>query len=248
MIRLIALKDLRVLFVSPLAWGVYAVVSLVLAWLFLTQLDQYMTMQAQLATLSPPPGVTELVIAPLSAAAALLALMLTPLFAMRALSEERRLRTLPLLLSSPVSETQIVLGKFFGLWIILLPVAGLVALMAASLALGTQPDWGLLLANLIGLLLLLAAFAAVGVYASGLSAHPLLAAVIALGLLLGLWLVDNAASSPDGVLRQLSLSAHFSLFNRGVLDSADVAYFVVLIALFLSLAVLRLKRQRTGGH
>ncbi len=248
MIRLIALKDLRILFVSPLAWGVYAVVSLVLAWLFLTQLDQYLAMQSQLASLSPPPGVTELVVAPLAAAAALLALMLTPLFAMRALSEERRLRTLPLLLSSPVTEMQIVLGKFLGLWAVLLPVVALVGLMGASLALGTRPDWGLLLANLIGLLCLLAAFAAIGVYASGLSAHPLLAAAVTLGLLLGLWLVDNAASSPDGALRQFSMSAHFSLFNRGVLDSADVAYFVLLVVVFLGLAVLRLKRQRTGGR
>lgn len=248
MIRLIAGKDLRILFYSPLAWGVYAVISLILAWLFLTQLDQYLAMQPQLSSLPTPPGVTELVMAPLSAAAALIALVLTPLFAMRALSEERRLHTLPLLLSAPVSELQIVLGKFAGLLAVLLPVPLLVLLMAGGLALGSPLDWGLLATNLLGLLLLLTVFAAVGVYASGLSSHPLLAAIVTLGLLLGLWLVDNSADEPDGVLRRFSLAAHFDSFNRGLLDSADVAYFVLLALLFLALATLRLVRQRRGDR
>lgn len=234
MIRVLAAKELRSLFLSPLAWTTLALLQLLLAWVFLNQVDAFLGLQPQLALLANPPGVTEMVVTPLFGAAALILLAVTPLLAMRLIAEERRNHTLPLLLSAPISLTSIVAGKFFGLWAFLCLVAALVTVMAASLFSGAPLDGGLLAANLAGLVMLAACYSALGLYFSSLTAHPALAAAAGLGASLGLWLLDIASRDLDG-LRILSPLQHFSHLGAGVADTADAAYFVLFTLLFLLL-------------
>jgi ABC-2 type transport system permease protein len=247
MIFVIAGRELRSLFGSPTAWVVLAVLQFILAYLFLSQIDGYLAIQPQLGQLANPPGVTEAVAAPTFGSAAVVLLMVTPLFSMRLISEERRNRTLPLLLSAPVSMTEIILGKFLGLLGFLGLIVVLLTAMVLSLYAGGKLDLGLLTTNVLGLLLLVGSFAALGLYISSLTAQPLVAAVGSLGALLGLWIVNLSARDPDSVLHYLSLLKHFERFNQGVVAAADLVYFGLFIGLFLVLSIRRLDIQRLRG-
>ena len=245
MIRLLALRELRSLFAMPSTWFVLAVLQFIFTWFFLEILQTFLDMQPQLAQLANAPGVTATVATPLFNMVALLLMMLVPMFTMRLIAEERRNQTLALLLSAPLSNRHIVLGKFFGLLVFMVILMAGVPLMLCSLALGTNLDQGLLLSNMLGLLLLTASYIAVGLYISALTTQPVIAAIGALAVLAGLWLADIAAeNSPWHLISPLN---HFNNFNTGLLDSADAAYFVLFTALFLLLAMKRLQNNRRYG-
>ncbi len=250
MILTIALREFRNLFLSPLAWVVLAVTQAILAWMLFVQIDLFFTLQDQLATLPNAPGVTDLVVAPILEIASIMLLMITPLMTMRLLSEEQRNGTLNLLLSAPLSATEIVLGKYLGIVLFMLVFVLLIALMPLSLGMGTTLDLGKLGAGLLGLMLLLAAFCAAGLFMSSLTASPVVAAVSSFGLLLLLWIIDNNAGgeqAADSVMNYLSLLKHFTPLLRGIVDSRDLVYFALFIVTFLLLAIRQLDARRLQG-
>ena len=247
MIFTIAFKELKALFASSLAWTLLALVQLVLGWVFMGRLDAFMEVQSQLVQIANPPGVTEIIVAPIFAMAAAVLLMATPLLTMRLIAEERRNHTMTLLTSAPISMTDIVLGKFLGLMIFFCGVIFLVMVLSLSLLMGGTLDVGLLLSNAVGLLLIFACFAALGLYISSLTAQPAVAATGTLGILLGLWVMDIAADDGGSIMRTLSLLKHYESFNRGLIDTFDLAYFSLFIITFLVLAIRRLDGERLCG-
>ncbi|HEX5636603.1 MAG TPA: ABC transporter permease subunit, partial [Gammaproteobacteria bacterium] len=166
MILHIATRELKSLFLSPLAWTILAVIQVILAWIFLVQVETFLTIQPQLAALPYAPGVTDMVVGELFAWASVLLLIICPLLTMRLLSEERRSGSLQLLLSSPVSMTQIALGKYLGVMFFIFILLAQITLMPLSLYIGTSLDSGKLIAGLLGSMLLPAAFASAGLYLS----------------------------------------------------------------------------------
>jgi ABC-2 type transport system permease protein len=244
MILTIAGKELRRLFTSPLAWVVLAFLQLILAWIFLSRLQGFLDLQPQIALMPNAPGLTEIVIAPTFGTATIVLLMVVPLLSMRLIAEERRNQTLPFLMSAPVSITEIVLGKFVGLLAFLSLAVALLVLMAASLRVGGKLDIGLLGGNILGLLLLCGTFAAIGLYLSCLTAHPLVAGIGTFAILLGLWLVNIPATDPDSALHLFSLIKHYESFAKGTIALNDLAYYVVLIVLFVLLSIRRLDADR----
>ncbi|MBA0014872.1 MAG: ABC transporter permease subunit [Nitrosomonadaceae bacterium] len=247
MIFTIAFKELKALFASSLAWTLLALVQLVLGWVFMGRLDAFLEVQSQLVQIANPPGVTEIIVAPIFAMAAAVLLMATPLLTMRLIAEERRNHTMTLLTSAPISMTDIVLGKFLGLMIFFCGVIFLVMVLSLSLLMGGTLDIGLLLSNAVGLLLICACFAALGLYISSLTAQPAVAAAGTLGILLGLWVMDIAADDGGSIMRTLSLLKHYESFNRGLIDTFDLAYFSLFILTFLVLAIRRLDGERLRG-
>jgi ABC-2 type transport system permease protein len=247
MIITIIRKELSMLFISPLAWILLALMQSVLTWVFLVRLDVFLEIQSQLLQIANPPGITETIISPVFALAAIVLLMITPLLSMRLLAEERRNHTLTLLISAPVSMTDIVLGKFLGLMVFFAAVITLIVALTISLLIGGALDFGLLLSNTIGLFLVSACFAALGLYISSLTAQPVVAAIGALGVSLGLWMIDLAASETDGWLHYFSLLKHFGHFNQGLIDTLSIAYFVLFIITFLVLTIRRLNGERLHG-
>jgi ABC-2 type transport system permease protein len=250
MILTIAIRELKNLFLSPLAWAIMAVLQLILAYLFLSQLDTFMLLQPRLAGIEGAPGVTDIVVAPLLQTAGFLLLLVVPAITMRVFSDERRNRTLSLLLSAPVSMTDIVLGKFLGITFFLLLLLALLAAMPLSLYAGTALDTGKLLSGLLGLALLLAAIAAIGVFMSSLTEQPVVAAISTLGLLMLLWIIDWSGGKQKGVtdlLPYLSVKTHYESFLKGLFSTADVAYYLLMIATFLILTIRRLDQQRLTG-
>lgn len=248
MIATLAGKELRSLFASPLAWIVLAALQFILAWVFLMRLDAFLELQPRLAQLANAPGASEIVTAPLFAAAAVVLMMATPVLGMRLIAEERRNRTMALLMSAPLSMTQIVLGKFVGLTAFLLLPVAMVSAMALALAAGGAIDLGLLAANVLGLTLLLATFAAVALYASTLTRQPIIAAVVALAILLASWLASLGNPDANPVVPWLSVTRRFEAFNAGMVDSANLIWHAAVIALFLLLAIRRLDRDRLIGQ
>jgi len=250
MILVIAGRELRSLLVSPLAWVTLAVAQALMAWLFLLQIDLFVELQPRLAGAAGAPGVTDLVATPLLGNAGTVLMFLVPLLSMGLLSREYAAGTLPVLFSAPVSLLQIVLGKYLGLLAFLGLLLVLTAAMPLSLLAGTQLDLGKLASALLGLALMLGAMGAVGLYASACMRYPPAAAALSLGILVFLWLADQASAPEDGSLgafQWLSLGHHLGFLLRGLVRSADLVYFLLLILLPLALSVQRLAGLRRGS-
>jgi ABC-2 type transport system permease protein len=250
MLFTIASRELRNLFLSPLAWAIMAVLQPILAYLFLTQVDTYRTLQPRLAGVEGAPGVTDIVVAPLLQTVGFLFMLIAPAITMRVFSDEKRNRTLSLLLSAPVSMSDIVLGKFLGVTLFFLLLLIMLAAMPLSLYAGTSLDSGKLAAGLLGLALLLSSFAAIGVFMSSLTEQPVVAAISTFGLLLLLWIIDWSGNSKEQVaslFAYLSLQTHLTSFLKGLFSTTDVAYYLLLTTLFLVLGIRRLDQQRLTG-
>jgi ABC-2 type transport system permease protein len=247
MIWTIARKEFRSLFAIPSTWLILGVLQFIFAWFFLARLDAFLQVQAQLAQLVNAPGATLAVAAPLFGTIALILMMLIPVFTMRLIAEERRNQTIALLMSAPVSDMHIVIGKFIGLMLFLLLVIAGCVLMTFTLAAGTQPDTGLLLTNALGLILLAASYVALGLYISALTAQPVVAAVGTLAAFFGLWLVEVSAVEHDNSWRALAPTSHFQSFNVGLLNSADLIFFLLFCCTFLLLTIRRLHNNRLYG-
>lgn len=247
MILTIAGRELRSLFLSPLAWSLLAVTQFILAWSFLVQIEGFQAVQPRLLGLEGAPGLTDLVATPLLGTAAGVMLLLIPLLSMRLISEEYRSGSFALLLSSPISMTQIVLGKYLGLLGLLAIMLLLTAAMPLSLFIGGSLDLGKLAAGLLGLGLLLAAISAIGLFVSTLTPQPAVAAVGTYGLVLFLWMI-NLATGADGagstLFAWLSLTTHFERLASGLVRGSDLAYYLLLIITFLLLAIRRLDSCR----
>ncbi len=244
-VLVIARTELRRIFLSPLAWTVLAVVQMIIGFVFINLLIDY----AQNSQMGDQfTGVADYMGGGLYGFAIIVLLLVMPLMTMRLFAEERKSGSLTLLLSSPASLTEIVLGKFLGLVGFMLALLVLLAAMPLSLLPATDLDLGRIAAGLLGLFLIMLAFGAAGVFVSSLTREPTIAAVAGFGLLLIVWLVQILAYQEGplaALFGYLSLIGHFDNLRRGVFSTADVAYYVLFTALFLWLTVQRLDLERS---
>jgi ABC-2 type transport system permease protein len=179
--------------------------------------------------------------------AAVLLLLIVPVVTMRLLAEERRTGTLELLLTSPIDEFEIILAKFIaGLTLPVLMLA-LTSSYAIVLGLYSDPDWGPIYSGFVGLVLLAAALTAIGLLVSGLTSNQIVAAVVAMGLGILLWMIDTLGyllPDPfDTILTHMSLVAHFTPFATGALFLSDVGFFLTIMFAGLFLSVRALARR-----
>lgn len=251
MIRILAAQEFKSLFRSPLGWVLLAVIQLILAYLFLAQIDTYLiSIQPRTGALENFPGVTDLIVAPLYGNAGVVMLLLIPLITMRAISAERHDRTLTLLNTAPLSITEIVLGKYIGVLAFNSIVIVLVTSMPVTLALGTDLDIGKLSACILALFLLLASFSAIGIYISSLADQPTTAATVTFGALLFMWILDwgtRDSGSSQNVLEYLSILSHFNQLRTGLVTSEDLIYYLIVIFIFLTLTIKHLDSERLSG-
>lgn len=246
MILTLAVRELRSLFVSPLAWVILTITQSILAYSFLLYLEYFTQVQPQLETLTTDLGVTQVVVSPLLATTAIVLMAIAPLITMRLISEERRNQTLSLLFSAPISMLELVAGKFLGVFSFFLIILLLLLLMPLSLLLGSELDAGIVSCGFFGLILLVGFFTALGLYVSSLSNSPAAAAAITFAVLILLWIIDLAADTGAKTewLGYVSILEHIQPMMRGVINSSDIAYFVILTLALLSLSVHRLNQQR----
>jgi ABC-2 type transport system permease protein len=248
MILNIARKEIKSLFASPMGWVILALLQFVFGTFFLIGIDQYFQTMSGMMRPEERVGVTEFVGRNVFGIASFVMLFAVPLLSMRLISEERRQQTLSFLFSAPLSLTEIVLGKFFGLMSFLTIVIALLGAMMSSLHLWSDIDFGFVGSNVLGLWLLVASFSALGVYVSSLTQQPVVAGIITFVALFALLILDHFfAGDPNSPFAYLSLMRHFEPFARGLLDTRDLAYFLLFIITFLTLTVRRLDADRLRG-
>lgn len=244
----IATRELRSLFLSPLAWSILAVVQVILGLIFASRVALFMQpeIQSQLHNVPGAPGLTDIVVGHVYVWTGIIFLLVSPLLTMRLMSEERRQYTLPLLLSAPVSMRSIILGKYLGLMGFLLIMLTMVTLMPLSLLIGGTLDFGQFSSAILGVILLLAAFSAIGLYVSTITAQPTVAAIGTFGILLLLWIIDWASGTEQEtpVFTYLSITNHYQALLRGLFNTEDVIYYILIISLFLILSIHHLDSER----
>jgi len=178
----------------------------------------------------------------------ILMLMLAAVLTMRLLAEERKMGTIELLLTAPVRDSEVILGKFLGSVGILTVMMTLTLYYPILLFLFGDPDIGPIVTGYLGLLLLGYTAIAVGLFASSLTSNQIVAAVVSGGILFALWFVGTAADflpqAVGEVIGYLSLSFYFPDFMRGIVDTRGIVYYLSITALFLFLAIRSLENSR----
>jgi ABC-2 type transport system permease protein len=248
MIFNVARKELKSVFASPMGWVILALLQFAFGTYYLNGVNQYFEVMSGAIRPAERTGVTMFVGQSVFGLASFVMLFAVPLLSMRLISEERRNQTLPFLFSAPLSLTDIVLGKFVGLVSFLSILIVFIGLMLSTLNIWSDIDFGYLLSNLLGLWLLIASFSALGLYFSSLTAQPVVAAIFTFVALFVLLILDRFfAGDPTNTISYLSLMRHFQPFSRGLIDTADIAYFLLFILTFLTLTVRRLDADRLRG-
>ena len=248
MIFNIVRKELKSVFASPMGWIVLTIFTFLFGSLYLTGVNNYFEVMSGAVRPAERMGVTQAVGQIVYGWAFLIVLVAVPLLSMRLISEERRSQTLPFLFSAPLSLTEIVLGKFFGLVIFLNILILYIAFMLSTLNIWSDVDFGFIIANSLGLFLLVAGAGAVGLYFSSLTSQPVAAAVMSFVTLIALIFMDRIfVADPSNPLAQFSLMRHFQSFSTGLIDTADIAYFVLFTITFLTLTIRRLDADRLRG-
>jgi ABC-2 type transport system permease protein len=245
----IARKELKQLFTSPIAYVALAMFFLVIGFLFYALIGVYTGQVLQLQ--GPPPAdfdPTRIIFSPLFQDASFVLILLVPIFTMRLVSEEDRAHTMELLATSPVTSTAIIVGKYIAAVVLFLVLLALSTYMPLSLATMGRLDWGLLAATYIGLLLLGCAFLAIGLFASTLNENQIVSAAIGFALLLLFWVLGFAqqasGSGVQQILSSLSFSQHFNNLASGVVDTQDIVFFLSVAGFFIFLGVLALESRK----
>jgi ABC-2 type transport system permease protein len=229
----IALKETRTYFSSPMAYIMATVFLALTGYFFVDSIS------------IPFPEATNRVWIIRSTA---IFILWSPLLTMRLLAEEQKLGTLELLMTTPLRDYEIVLGKYLAALLILLASVVLTFFYGLLLTWFGDPDVGPFITGYIGLFLYGATTIALGLLASSLTGNQMVAAVIGFGALLLLTLIEQAADITSGnialVLEELSLAGHFEDFTRGIIDSNNIVYYCTTIILFLFLTVRSIESRR----
>ncbi|HYZ22572.1 MAG TPA: ABC transporter permease [Rhodopila sp.] len=218
------LKEEQAIFTSPIAYVVLSVFLIIMGYTFTLTLF-----------VSHVPTLVHLFFQ-----IYVLFLLTVPIITMRLVAEERRLRTIEILLSAPVSEARVVFAKYLASMSLVLLMLVLSGAYAIALGVLGQPDWGPIYSGYLGLALLGAALVAVGLLTSSMVSNQVIAALLSLSLFLLLWIIDNFGwMLPDpfnALVVNLSLLVHFTPFATGSIFLSDAGFFVsvALLGLFFS--------------
>jgi ABC-2 type transport system permease protein len=248
-----AKKELMAYFSSPIAYAVIAVFMLLVGFFFYSLVWWFNSQSMQMAQnpyYAQQVNINQMVYSPLFHNISIILLLMLPLLTMRLFAEEKRIGTEELLFTSPVSVSQIILGKYLAslaVLAVMLLLTGLLSLFAFAYG---NPETAPVLVGYLGLFLMGAAFIAVGIFFSSLTENQIVSAILTFGALLLFWILSWAASSAGGiwkgVLNYLSFFQHFDGMTRGILDTADLVYYLSFsfFGLFLTHAVIQSRRWR----
>ncbi len=249
----IAKKEIRAYFNSPIAYAVIAVFLLLVGFFFYSLIWWFNSQAMQMAQnpyYAQQININQMVFSPLFHNMSIILLLVLPLLTMRLLAEEKKIGTEELLFTSPVSVSEIILGKYLASLIVLATMLGLTALLSIFTFAYGNPEIAPWLDGYLGLFLLGAAFIAVGIFFSSLTENQIVAATLTFGVLLLFWILNWAGSSAgptwQGVLNYVSFFQHFDDMTRGILDTKDLVYYgsFSFFALFLTHSVVQSRRWR----
>ena len=238
-------RELRSYFTSPIAYVVMLFFLLLTGIFFMVFIGDFNMASMNAGQYGPRTlNVTQSVIRPLLGNMSVILLFVMPLITMKPFAEERKSGTAELLFTFPLSDLDLLLGKFLAVLSLFGVMLALTTVFPAFVAAYSEPEMGTLVSGYLGLALMSMAFIALGLFISSLTENQIIAAVATFGMLLIFWIIQWTGNSP--VLRHLSVLEHFNNFAQGMIDTRDVVYYVsfALLWLFLTLRVLESKKWR----
>jgi ABC-2 type transport system permease protein len=246
-------KEIKSYFSSPIAYLLMTIFAVIFGYFFFSASAYFVqaSMQMQMQGQSSPMNVNDFIIGPLLGNASVVGLFLIPMISMRLFAEEKRQGTIELLMTSPVKDWQIILGKWLGAMIMYACVIGISALNVALLFAYGKPDWRPILVGYLGLLLQGGCLLAIGTFISTTTNNQIIAGGATFAVCLLLWVLDWVSSYQQAawakVVSYCSVLTHFEPFSKGVIDSKDVIFYLSMIffGLFLTQRSLESLRWRS---
>jgi ABC-2 type transport system permease protein len=250
----IAHKEIRAYFASPIAYAVIGLFSLLFGWFYVSLLYYFVRESMQINPQMGGPSslnVNQQMIRYLLQNAAVLILFVLPMITMRTYAEEKRSGTIELLLTSPITDFQIIMGKFLGALALYGAMLAVTLVHIAILFVFGNPEWRPIASGYLGLLLLGACFIAVGLLISSLTKNQIVAGMVTFDVFLLLWVVDwiGNFAGPDWetILSYLSITQHLDDFAKGVIDTKHLVYYLSFITFGLFLTAKAVDSERWRG-
>ena len=249
----IAHKELRSYFASPIGYIVLGFFSLLYGWFYVTMLNYFVRQSMQVAQFggNEALNVNQVMLRPLLQNVTILLLFLMPMVTMRSYAAEKRSGTIELLLTSPLKDWEIILGKFLGavaLWALALLIS---LIHIAILFRFGNPEWKPIATAYLGLLLMGGCFISVGLLISSLTSNQIIAGMATFGVFLLLWVVNwiGSFSGPtvDRITQYLSIIDHFDDFAKGIVDTSHLIYYISFISFGLFLTAKSVDSERWRG-
>jgi ABC-2 type transport system permease protein len=247
----IADKELRSYFASPIAYIIVGFFALPFGVFFYLYLEAFLRQSMQMAQFGGSLNVNQQVIRLVLQNASVIILFVMPMITMRTYAEEKRSGTIELLLTSPVTDFQIIVGKFLGALGLYIAMLLVTLLYIAILFVYGHPEWRPLVAAYLGLLLMGGAFLSLGLFISSTTDNQIVAGIISFVVFLLLWIVgwfaDSAGPTVGPITSWLSITEHFEDFSKGVIDTKHVLYYLSLITFGLFLTAKSVDSERWRG-
>ena len=249
----VAKRDLGSYFNSPVFYVVTTVFLVIYGFIFFQILNffSFQSVQAdQFRGMNVGLNLNDMVIEPSFHNMAVTLLLIIPVLTMRSFADEKKSKTYTLLLSSPIHLKEIIFGKFLACMTVVTVMVLLSSYCVGSLFIVGEPEIGPILTSYLGILLMAGCYVGMGVFASSLTNNQIIAAVIAFGMSLFMWIIGWAAQASSAemgeLLQYLSLVDHMQRFLKGIVDTSDVIYYLsfILFTLFLTHRVLDSERWR----
>jgi gliding motility-associated transport system permease protein len=250
----IAHKELKSYFSTPIAYVVIGFFALLFGYFFYAMLVIFNQQSAQFGGAEGGAvDINQQLIRPLFLNASVILLFVLPLITMRTYSEEKRSGTIELLLTSPVTDVEIILGKFLGamaLYAAMLAITVIHMLVLFSYA-NPKPEWTVPVIGYIGLLLMGGCFISVGLLISSLTKNQIVSGMVTFAVFLLLWVINWIASftgpTTQSVLNYLSITDHFDDFTRGIVDTKHLIYYFSVMSFGLFLTARSVDTERWKG-
>jgi gliding motility-associated transport system permease protein len=247
----IAQRELRSYFASPMAYIIIGFFLLPFGVFFYLYLQSFVQQGLQMAQYGGTMNINQQVIRYVLQNASVIILFIMPMITMRTYSEEKRSGTIELLLTSPVKDVEIILGKFFGALGLYAALLAVTLLYMAILFVYGNPEWRPLVAGYLGLLLMGGAFISLGLLISSTTNNQIVAGVVTFVVFLLLWIVgwfaDSAGPTIGPITSYLSITEHFDDFSKGIIDTKHVVYYLSLITFGLFLTSKSVDTERWRG-
>jgi ABC-2 type transport system permease protein len=248
----IAQKELKAYFASPIAYVTIGFFALLYGYFYAVGLAFFVRQSMQMGQFGGPQtvNINQMMIRNVVQNVTILVLFLMPMVTMRTYAEEKRSGTIELLLTSPLTDFQIIMGKFLGavaLWAIMLAVS---LIHIAILFVYGNPEWKPIVTAYLGLLLFGACFISVGLFISSLTKNQIVAGMVTFAVFLFLWIINWIGSfypSINNLTEYLSIISHFDDFSKGVIDTTHLVYYFSVITFGLFLTAKSVDSERWRG-
>ncbi len=243
-------KEMRTYFTSPVAYAILTIFLIISGFFFANNIFSYSNMSLNYGNFPQAQSylnIGQSIVRPLFQNLAVIMLFFIPILTMRLIAEEKHSGTLKLLLSYPITDKAVLLGKFFAVVTILIIMYLLTFPYVVMLFVFSSPEIGPFITNYLGIILMGTAFISLGIFASAITERQVVAAVISFGALIMFWVISWMETKLDTfsgkVLEDISIFNHLENFTKGIINTHDIVYYILFTCFFLFLALVALESR-----